>query len=222
MSAVAVTVADADPVTILSHARDAIRVSVHATDPVSRAGVVGQLEQSPGLRVIDQGGAAAVVVDDEVDEDTVRAVRTLHRQGIRVVLVVAHPDDSGVLSAVEAGACGLLRRSEATPQRLAAAVRSALSGDGTLSPDLLGRLLRQMGDLQRHVLGPRGLSVSGMTDREIQVLRLVADGFSTSEIARQLAYSERTIKNVIQSVVTRFHLRNRSHAVAYALRQGLI
>ncbi len=222
MSAVAVAVPTAEPITILSHSREAVRVSVHATDPVSRAGIVGQLEQSAGLRISDQGAGAAIVVTDEVDEDTVREVRTLHRQGTRVVLVVAHPDDSGVLAAVEAGACGLLRRSEATPQRLAAAVKSALTGDGTLSPDLLGRLLRQMGDLQRHVLRPRGLSVTGMTDREIEVLRLVADGFSTSEIARQLAYSERTIKNVIQGVVTRFHLRNRSHAVAYALRQGLI
>src|SRR5438128_123328 len=69
---------------------------------------------------------------------------------------------------------------------------------------------------------PRGFRVSGLTEREIQVLRLVADGHNTAEIARQLAYSERTIKNVIQDVITRFQLRNRSHAVAYAVRQGFI
>lgn len=202
--------------------RAVLSVTVHAADPVSRAGVIGQLDKNSGVRVVQEGAEAAIVVADELDEDTLRTVRTQHRTGARVVLVVARPDDAGLLAAVEAGVSGLLRRSEVTPQRLAAAVRAAVSGNGSLPPDLLGRLMRQVGDLQRHVLGPRGLSFAGMTEREIQVLRQVADGFSTAEIAQQLAYSERTIKNVIQGVVSRFHLRNRCHAVAYALRQGLI
>jgi DNA-binding NarL/FixJ family response regulator len=62
----------------------------------------------------------------------------------------------------------------------------------------------------------------GLTQRELRVLRLLADGCSTSEIARELCYSERTIKNAIQAMTARLQLRNRSHAVAYALRQGLI
>jgi DNA-binding NarL/FixJ family response regulator len=61
-----------------------------------------------------------------------------------------------------------------------------------------------------------------MADREIRVLRLVADGKDTKEIARELSYSERTVKNVLHDVTTRFQLRNRSQAVAYALREGLI
>jgi DNA-binding NarL/FixJ family response regulator len=89
-------------------------------------------------------------------------------------------------------------------------------------PDLLGRLLDQVGTLQRGVLGPRGLTFNGLATREIEVLRLVADGCDTSEIADRLAYSERTVKNVLHDVTTRLQLRNRSHAVAYALRQGLI
>jgi DNA-binding NarL/FixJ family response regulator len=56
----------------------------------------------------------------------------------------------------------------------------------------------------------------------VEVLRLVAEGLDTGEIAKRLSYSERTIKNVIHDVVTRLNLRNRSHAVAYALREGLI
>jgi DNA-binding CsgD family transcriptional regulator len=82
--------------------------------------------------------------------------------------------------------------------------------------------LSQVGRVQRHVLAPRGLTFSGLTERELGVLRLVADGLDTGEIAQQLAYSERTIKNIIHDITTRFHLRNRSHAVAFALRQGLI
>jgi DNA-binding NarL/FixJ family response regulator len=56
----------------------------------------------------------------------------------------------------------------------------------------------------------------------VEVLRLLADGLDTSEIAHKLAYSERTVKNVVHDVTTRLQLRNRSHAVAYALREGLI
>jgi DNA-binding NarL/FixJ family response regulator len=79
-----------------------------------------------------------------------------------------------------------------------------------------------MGRLQRHVLGPRGLTFSGLSERELGVLRLVADGLDTSEIAERLSYSERTIKNIIHDITTRLHLRNRSHAVAFAMRHGLI
>jgi DNA-binding NarL/FixJ family response regulator len=61
-----------------------------------------------------------------------------------------------------------------------------------------------------------------LTGREIAVLRLVADGLDTGEIAQTLSYSERTIKNVLHDITTRLHLRNRAHAVAYALREGLI
>ena len=66
------------------------------------------------------------------------------------------------------------------------------------------------------------LRFSGLTEREIQVLRLIADGLDTAEVARELAFSERTIKSILHDVTTRLQLRNRSHAVAYAVREGLI
>jgi DNA-binding NarL/FixJ family response regulator len=153
----------------------------------------------------------------------VRTLRTVRRGGCaRVVLVATRLDDAGVVDAAEAGVCGLVRRSEATPERLVHVVRTAATGDGSVPPDLLGRLLDHVGRLQRQVLAPRGLSFSGLSSREADVLRLVADGLDTGEIANQLAYSERTVKNVLHDVTTRLQLRNRSHAVAYALRSGLI
>lgn len=79
-----------------------------------------------------------------------------------------------------------------------------------------------MARLQRHVLTPYGLNRTGLSDRETQVLLLVADGLDTHEIARRLAYSERAVKNVLPDVTSRLQPRNRSHAVAYALREGLI
>jgi DNA-binding NarL/FixJ family response regulator len=72
------------------------------------------------------------------------------------------------------------------------------------------------------VLEPRGLSLSRLTSREQEVLRLVAEGHPTREVARRLCYSERTIKNVIHDVVTKLNARTRSQAVAEAVRAGLI
>lgn len=204
-----------------------IRVQVLAADPVSEAGVASQLRFRPELEVVpangtDQQPDVVIVVADEVDEDRLRAVRAVRRTGrSRVVLVAGELDGRSVLAAVESGASGIVRRRDATPDVLSAAIRAAANGDGTLPPDLLGRLLHQVGD-PRHRSTVRGLTFGGLTQRELSVLQLLADGFSTSEIARELAYSERTIKNAIHDLTSRLNLRNRSHAVAFALRQGLI
>jgi DNA-binding NarL/FixJ family response regulator len=203
---------------------DRVAVQVRARDPISEAGIATQLKGQPEIRLAENGDAlVAVVVADGVDDETVRSVRALQRNGRpRIVLVLTQVDDAGLIAAVEAGASVLVRRSEATTDALVAAVRSAAAGEGTMPPDLLGRFLTRVGRLQRQVLAPRGLTFAGLTEREIGVLKLVAEGMSTSEIARRLCYSERTIKNVIHDVTARLHLRNRSQAVAYALREGLI
>lgn len=204
-----------------------VPVFVYAEDPISQAGVAAQLRGRPEVHVVADGdidtAEVAVVIVDEVDEGAARTVRAVRRDGCpRVVLVAANLDDAALMAAVEFGACAVLRRREASPERLAAAAAAAAEGDGTLAPDLLGRLLVQMGKLQREVLAPRGIGPTGLTDRELAVLRLVADGHDTGEIASQLAYSERTIKNIIHDLTTRLNLRNRSHAVAYAVKAGLI
>jgi DNA-binding NarL/FixJ family response regulator len=205
-----------------------IRVQVLAADPVSEAGVASQLRFRAELEVVpangtDQQPDVVVVVADEVDEERLRTVRAVRRGGrARVVLVASELDGRSVLAAVESGASGIVRRREATPERLSGAIRAAANGDGTLPPDLLGRLLHQVGNPRQTHGMVRGLTFGGLTQRELSVLQLLADGFSTSEIARELAYSERTIKNAIHDLTSRLNLRNRSHAVAFALRQGLI
>jgi len=204
-----------------------VNVYVHATDPVSATGVAGELRMRSDVLVVDgseqDGAQVAVVVTDEVDAPAAQAVRSIGRDGSRrVVMVVTKLDDAGLLAAVEAGACGILRRSEASSDRIGEAVQRAANGDGSMPPDLLGRLLGQVSNLQRHVLGPRGLSLNGFNDRELDVLRLLSEGWDTGEIAGRLAYSERTVKNVIHDITSRLQLRNRSHAVAYAVRAGVI
>ena len=204
-----------------------VRVFVFGEDGISQAGVATQLRSRPDILIVDDAdidsAEVAVVIVESVDESCARTVRAIQRNGCpRVVLVVSDLDDSGLMGAVEVGACGVRRRRETTPERLEAAVMAAVGGDGTLAPDLLGRLMVQMSRLQRDVLAPRGIGPSGVTDRELDVLRLLADGFDTAEIARRLAYSERTIKNVIHDLTSRLNLKNRLHAVAYAMKAGLI
>ncbi|HEY8544584.1 MAG TPA: response regulator transcription factor [Acidimicrobiales bacterium] len=213
-----------------------VPVLVYADDPVNRSGVEAQLRGRAGVELRDvddwdpteeprpdEPPTVAVLVVDEVDDAATRSIRALARRNhTRVLVVAGRLDDAGVLAVTEAGAAGLLRRADAVPERLVPAVTSVANGEGTVPPDLLGRLLEQVGQLQRQVLSPRGLTFSGLAQREVQVLRLVADGADTAEIARTLAYSERTVKNIIHDVTSRLQLRNRSHAVAWAVRQGLI
>jgi DNA-binding NarL/FixJ family response regulator len=215
-----------DQPTDVRHA-ETIEVAVSAADPVSRAGTVSQLRAAPGIRVVEDatpgGSTVALVVADEVDEEATRRIRALRRQGVeRVALLVARLDDQGLLAAVEAGVSGVLRRGDATSGNLRSMIRSVAIGEGTLPPDLLGRLLDQVGRLQRQVLAPRGLTFRGLSEREVRVLRLLADGMDTAEVGRELFYSERTVKNIVHDITSRLELRNRTHAVAYAIKQGLI
>ncbi len=200
---------------------------VYASDPISQAGVVSQLRPRPENLVVDEAdldrAQVAVVVTDVLDEPSVRVLRAVQRGGVpRTVLVAGVLDDGALAAAAEAGVSGLLRRTEATPEALARVVVRVAAGQGEVPTDLLGRLLSQVGRLQRQVLQPRGIAFTGLSERETQVLRLVADGHDTAEIATRLCYSERTVKNVLHDITSRLQLRNRSHAVAYALREGLI
>lgn len=207
--------------------RERVSVYVQARDPISEVGVASQLRPRPEVRVLraDEAERAQVVliVVDAVDENVLRQLRAVQRSGrSKAVLVASSLDDSALLAAVEAGVIGLVRRSEATPERLVQVITQACGGAGSVPSDLLGRLLNQLGSLQRQVLMPRGLTLSGLAAREVEVLRLVADGLDTREISDKLGYSERTIKSVLHDVCSRMQLRNRCHAVAYALREGLI
>jgi DNA-binding NarL/FixJ family response regulator len=97
-------------------------------------------------------------------------------------------------------------------------VQAAAGGAGVLAPDLLGSLLRGMSSD-----GSNGRpSLARLTEREQQVLALIAKGHPTREVALELSYSERTVKNVLHDVVTKLNARSRSQAVAHAVREGLI
>jgi DNA-binding NarL/FixJ family response regulator len=145
------------------------------------------------------------------------------REATGAVVIVCSTDarQEAVHAALSAGAVGYLRKDELTPETLASAVKAAANGTGVVSPDLLGSLLEGMSS-NRAVEEPERPVVARLTDREQQVLSLIAAGHPTREVAQELCYSERTVKNVLHDVVTKLNARSRSQAVAFAVREGLI
>jgi len=138
--------------------------------------------------------------------------------GARVIVCTSRCTDDGVLACMQAGAVGFLRKDALSPEALHAAVQAAASGTGVIAPDLLTTLLSSV--------SPESLAARPVTarlsEREQQVLTLIAAGHPTREVAERLSYSERTVKNVLHDVVTKLNARSRSQAVAYAVREGLI
>ncbi|MGW2783281.1 LuxR C-terminal-related transcriptional regulator [Streptomyces populi] len=212
-----------------SHSDRPVRVAlaVYAADPVLRVGVVQQLRQRPEIDLLDDADVeraqASLVVVDHVDDEVAALLQRLrHDTGSRTGLVVGTLGPGALQRVIECGVSAVLRRAEADQDRLLHLVLAIANGEGVLPGDLLGKLLSHVGSLQRSALDPRGLSLSTLTTREADMLRLVSEGLDTAEIARKTAYSERTVKNVLHEIITRLQLRNRAHAVGYALRNGLI
>jgi DNA-binding NarL/FixJ family response regulator len=202
-------------------------VAVHASDPITREGALSQLRQHAVIDLREETGTGpdtvALLITETLDETALSRLRRLVRsEGARAVLVVSVIRETELLDVIECGVGAIVWRHEATAHRLVQAVIAASRGDGDLPADLLGRLFSQVGSLHRTASSHPGAPASGLAPREVDVLRLVAEGLDTGEIAGKLSYSERTVKNVMHGLTTRLHLRNRAHAVAHALREGYI
>jgi DNA-binding NarL/FixJ family response regulator len=216
-----------EPVSVVDEAAPTTSVFVYAADPLLREGVAAWFLADPDMALVDHdriGDAAAIVaVLDAFDDEAMSGLLRLRRAfRAPILLVVPDIDETLLLRATEIGISGVMRRGDASASGLIGAARSVARGSGALPPDAIGRLFGAMERLHKRVLAPNGLASHGLTERELTVLRLVADGCDTAEIAGELAYSERTIKDILHHVTTRLDLRNRTHAVAYALRTGAL
>lgn len=203
-----------------------VPVAFHATDPLTQAGVTAALRARPEVELVadsDIGSdTVAVVIAERLTEARALLLAMKARGVDRCALVLGDIEEGDLLAIAELGVRAVARRSQASPDALVSLARTAASGEVALPPDLLGTLLTQLARLQRNVLEPRGLDVFGMSEREREVLRLVAQGLDTREIAERMCYSQRTVKTILHDITNRFQLRNRAHAVAFAMREGLI
>nr|WP_026268583.1 response regulator transcription factor [Micromonospora sp. CNB394] len=204
-----------------------VRVVLQASDPLSHAGLASFLQAGQEIILLPaEERAEADVLIYASARLTSSAVALLRRWTLEtrlpVVLVIDEINEGELLTAVENRVVAVLPRAAVSGERLAHSVLAAASGGGVLPSSMVGELLKHVERLQREVFAPNGLNAAGLTPREVDVLRLMADGLDTQEIAGELCYSERTVKNVIYGLTHRLKLRNRSHAVAYAFRSGMI
>ncbi|MFF7361458.1 LuxR C-terminal-related transcriptional regulator [Streptomyces sp. NPDC008125] len=140
---------------------------------------------------------------------------------IRIVLVADHISEQQLALAVNHGLVSFLVRPFTSFSRILSAAVEAHRGRAALPPILMNMLLDRMRTMQKDEC-PTGLLPVELSQRELDVLQLLAEGMDTVEIANKLSYSERLIKSVIQAVIKRLDLRNRTHAVAYAIRMGIL
>jgi DNA-binding NarL/FixJ family response regulator len=208
---------------------ESLRVTVLALDPMLEVGARSALHGCPDVTVVppEEAAEVTVLIVDGLTGQVLGLLRELRDEAYppEVVLVATELAAEEALHAIAAGARGLLRRREAEPTRLARAVLAAAGGDCTVPPDLLAELLELLehgGERTSSGTASGAWPGSGLSEREHAVLSLIADGHETDEIARELCYSTRTVTGVVHDITHRLRLRNRAHAVAYALRMGLL
>jgi len=204
-----------------------IRVGVHASDRMLLAGVVGSLEARADLavvtEVVPERCDVAVLATDRVDADALAVMQGwASTADVPVVLVAKRLSEVDLMGLVARRVMAVIPRNMASAERLGLTVAAVAAGGAIMPSDLLGDLMREFERVHREVLAPKGLGDSGLSTREVAVLRLLADGLDSPEIAQRLNYAERTVKQVIHTMTTRLGLRGRVHAVAYALRAGVI
>jgi DNA-binding NarL/FixJ family response regulator len=189
-------------------------VHVTTTDATTRAGLLTKLRNA-GVAVAPTPDAAPDTVVLAAARTVDEALEACRPTGRRVMVIADTFSPEAALRAVGEGVGALLQSAQATPARLADTLRSLHDGDGRMPHELLVRILGSGASTTPS-------SRPALTERQVAVLRLMADGLGNASIARSLSCSEHTIKNVIYELMTRLDARNRAHAVAAAVRSGLI
>jgi DNA-binding NarL/FixJ family response regulator len=212
-----------------------IRVMVVDDHPMWRESVARDLEES-GLRVVATAGTGTealarfpaarpdvVVLDLQIPAPNgveVTASMVRDNPAVRVLILSASGEQQDVLDAVKAGATGYLVKSASRAELLAALLRVA-EGDTVFTPGLAGLVLGEYRRLSDAPPAPDRPDTPRLTDRETEVLRLVAKGLSYKDIAERLVISHRTVQNHVQNTLNKLQLHNRVELVRYAIEQGL-
>ncbi|EMF26430.1 response regulator [Streptomyces pseudogriseolus] len=214
-----------------------VRVLVCDDQMLVRTGLVTIIGAQPDMEVTGEcaDGRAAVDLAAKVRPDVVvmdvrmpvldgiEATRLLAGSGVRdpvkVLVVTTFNLDEYVYEALRAGASGFLLK-DAPPDRLLHGIRTVASGAALLDPEVTRQLVGRYASRIRPSDG--GDREIPLTPRELEVLRLIADGLSNSEIAAALVISQETVKTFVSRILSKLHLRDRVQAVVYAYRRGLV
>jgi NarL family two-component system response regulator LiaR len=210
---------------------ESIRILIVDDHAIVREGQRALIETEPGLELVGEAadGLEAVQMARSLQPDVIMIDLIMPRMGgieaiekikaensaVNILVLTSFAEDEKVYSAIRAGALGY-RLKDASPQELLTAIREIHRGEPSMDPKIAHKLMRE---LQRSSDLPP--TEEPLTEREVEVLKLVAQGQPNQEIAESLVISERTVRTHVSNILNKLHLANRTQAALYALREGL-
>jgi two-component system, NarL family, response regulator LiaR len=208
-----------------------IRVMIVDDHAIVRKGIRALLATEKDIQVIGEAGDGAeaitqasalkpdVILMDLVmpKVDGIGATKqiTALQPGMRILILTSFAADDKVFPAIKAGALGYLLK-DTGPQELIQAIHQVYRGEPSLEPSIARKVLTELATPQQKALSPDSL-----TERELGILRLIAQGCSNKEIAEQLVITEMTVRTHVSNVLGKLHLASRTQAALYALKEGL-
>ena len=211
---------------------ETINILIADDHAIVRKGLAALIESEPGMELVGEAADGVEVVQNAqtLHPDVVLLDLMMPRQDglaaiskiketnpeIRILVLTSFADDDKVFPAIKAGALGYLLK-DSSPQQLLQAIYDVYQGQASLHPVIARKLIGELN--QPPDLPP---TTEPLTDREIDVLKLIAQGLSNMDIATELNISERTVRTHITHILDKLHLANRTQAALYAMREGLI
>jgi NarL family two-component system response regulator LiaR len=220
---------------------DAISILIVDDHTLFRTGVRKMLEAEPDMRVVGEAASGqealeqarkhlpdVILMDIKMPDPAggpektlngIEATRLLHREmpHVGVIFCTMFEDDEFVFAGLKAGGRGYILKDD-DPDTMLRAIRAVGHGESLLGPSIAEKVMRQFAALP----GKQTPLVDDLTPREIEVLELIAGGRSNKQIAEALSLSEKTVKNYINNIFSKLHVCDRSQAMLYAIRQGLV
>lgn len=210
-----------------------IRVVIIDDHPVVLQGIQSLLSQYPDIHVVGEAGnssAALELINEEspdvvlldirlADQNGLDIARQIYRSQVksRVIILTSHEDEEYLLEAVQANVYGYLVKGTSA-EVLVEAIRAVHAGERRLSKSLISKAMDQMVELSQAQLQAK----SGLSNQELKVLKLIAAGSNTQEMANNLHWSERTLKRKLKDILAKLNAANRAQAVAEAYKLGLL
>ena len=216
---------------------DPIRVVVADDHALFRRGLYMVLESEDDIEVVGEAGDGDEVVrlvEEHMPDLVLMDVRMPVRSGIeatheiksavpatKILMLTISDEEEDLYEAIKAGASGYLLK-EISIEEVAEAIRSVHLGQSLISPSMASKLLTEFAAMAKKDEEKQQMPTPRLTDREMEVLTLVAQGLNNRDIARELFISENTVKNHVRNILEKLHLHSRMEAVVYAVREKLL